>query len=86
MIEDLSFTFHGVSDQSGNIANWPLVIDTTLPIKPLRYPTGWKPDVDTQYSNHNNLDVLTILSLGWPRMPSARKDEARAEIAAMLDW
>jgi len=81
-----SFTFHVVSYQSGNIANWPLVIDTTLAIKPLCYPMGWKSDAYTQYSNHNNYDVLTILSLGWPHMPSARKDEARAEIAAMLDW
>jgi hypothetical protein len=47
---------------------------------------GWKPDADTQYSNHNNYVVSTILSLGWPRMPSARKDEARAESAGMLDW
>jgi hypothetical protein len=86
MVQDLSFTFHVVSYQSGNIANWPLVIDTTLAIKPLRYPMGWKPDVNTQYSNHNNYDILTILSLGWPHMPSARKDEARVEIAAMLDW
>jgi len=62
------------------------VIDTTLAIKPLCYPMGWKSDAYTQYSNHNNYDVLTILSLGWPHMPSARKDEARAEIAAMLDW
>jgi hypothetical protein len=43
MVQDLSFTFHVVSYQSGNIANWPLVIDTTLAIKPPRYPMGWKP-------------------------------------------
>jgi len=86
MVQDLSFTFHIVNYQSGNIANWPLVIDTTLAIKPLRYPMGWRPDADTQYSNHNNYDIATIFCFGWPHMTSNQKEAVRAEIAAMLDW
>ncbi len=46
-VQDLSLTFHVIQYRSGNIANWPLVIDSTLAIKNLIYPAGWRPDPQT---------------------------------------
>jgi hypothetical protein len=86
MVQDLSFTFHVIQYRSGNIENWPVVIDTTFAIKDLVYPAGWKPNADTQYSNHNNYDVLTLLFFGWPHMSADQKHQARQEILAMLTW
>jgi hypothetical protein len=86
MVQDLSFTFHLVNYHAGNIANWPLVVDTTLAIKALCYPMGWKPDADTRYSNHNNHDLVTIFFFGWPHIASSQKEAVRAEITDMLTW
>ena len=85
-VQDLSMTFHVIQYRSGHITNWPAVIDSTLAIKDLIYPAGWRPDAQTQYNNHNNYDVLTIFYYGWPHMTTKQKQDARNEIAAMLDW
>ncbi len=85
-VQDLSLTFHVIQYRSGNISNWPLVIDSTLAIKDLIYPAGWRPDTQTQYNNHNNYDVLTAFYYGWPHMTAEQKSSARTEITAMLDW
>ncbi len=85
-VQDLSMTFHVIQYRSGNIANWPTVIDSTLLIKNLVYPAGWQPDAQTRYSNHNNYDVLSIFHYGWPHMSSEQKKSTRTEIAGMLAW
>ncbi len=85
-VQDLSMTFHVIQYRSGHIANWPTVIDSTLFIKNLVYPAGWRPDAETQYSNHNNYDVLSIFYYGWPHMSAEQKKSSRTEIAAMLAW
>jgi len=85
-VQDLSMTFHVIQYRSGHIANWPTVIDSTLLIKNLVYPAGWRPDAETQYSNHNNYDVLSIFYYGWPHMSAEQKKSSRTEIAAMLAW
>ncbi len=81
---DLSFTFHVVSYRKGAVHRWPQIIETTLAIKDLPYPFGWRHN--GQYNNHNNYDVVKILRLGWPHMTSAEIGRARAEIHAMLKW
>jgi hypothetical protein len=86
MAHDLSFTFHVVNFRRGNIANWPLVIDTTLGIKNDLYPYGWKPNAETQYSHHNDYDVAQILAYGWSYMNWNQRERARTEILAMLTW
>jgi hypothetical protein len=72
--------------RNGNVANWPLLVESTLAIKDLVYPAGWRPDSKTQYNNHNNYDLLTIFFYGWPHMNADQKRRARIEIAAMLEW
>ncbi len=60
--------------------------ETTLRIKDLRYPAGWKPDDKRQYSDHNNYGTLvTLLGYGWKQAP-ALQPRIAAEIQAMVDW
>jgi hypothetical protein len=86
MAQDLAFTFHIVNYRHGNIANWPLVIETTLAIKELVYPYGWQPKAGIPYNLHNSYDVVQIFSYGWPHMDWDQKARVRIEIAAMLKW
>jgi hypothetical protein len=81
---DLSQTYHTVTYREGAVNHWPQIIKTTLAIKDLQYPFGWRHH--GQYNNHNNYDVVRILRLGWPYMTSAEIDQARTEIRAMLKW
>ena len=83
---DLSFTFHIVNYRRGNIENWPLVIDTTLAIKNMVYPNGWRPNPETAYDLHNNYDVVQIFSYGWSEMNWDQKAMVRIEIQEMLNW
>jgi hypothetical protein len=73
MVQDLSFTFHIINYRSGNVENWPLIIDSTLEIETLTYPAGWKPKKGGPYNNHNNYDVAVIFALGWPHMNGDQK-------------
>ena len=81
---DLSQTFHTVSYRKGAVNHWPQIIETTLAIKSLPYPFGWKHN--GQYNNHNDYDVVKILRFGWPSMTPSERDRARANIQAMLKW
>jgi hypothetical protein len=90
MVQDLSFTYHQISYRQGNVELWPQIIDTTLRIKDLSYPMGWKNlERDTGqkfYSNHHNYDVVQIFAYGWSRMTKDQKESVRNEIKLMLDW
>lgn len=81
---DLSQTYHIVAYRKGAVNHWPQIIETTLAIKDLPYPFGWRRN--GQYSNHNNYDVARILRLGWPHMTPVEIDQARTEIREMLKW
>src|SRR5260221_5301504 len=52
---DLSFTFHIISYQRGNVDHWPEIVETTTAIENEPYPFGWKHDGDQV--NPNNYDV-----------------------------
>jgi hypothetical protein len=81
---DLSQTYHIVAYRKGAVNHWPQIIETTLAIKDLPYPFGWRHN--GQYSNHNNYDVARILRLGWPHMTPVEIDQARREIHEMVKW
>ena len=85
-VQDLSFTFHIAHYRDGDIPNLPLVIDTTLRIKNQIYPSGWKPDANTQYSDHNNYDVAMLFKFGWGHVAELQQKRVKDEILAMLKW
>jgi len=90
MVQDLSFTYHMVNYRQGNVELWPQIIDTTLRMKDLSYPMGWK-DLNRKtgeklYSNHHNYDVVQIFAYGWSRMTRDQKESVRSEIKLMLEW
>lgn len=81
---DLSLTFHAISYSGGEVRLWPQIVDTTLAIKSFEYPYGWLKN--GSYNHHNNYDVLKIFRYGWPRMTEEQREQARAELTAMLAW
>jgi hypothetical protein len=81
---DLSLTFHIISYRHGHVEHWPEIIDTTLGIKNLEYPFGWKHN--GTFNHHNNYDVVKILRYGWPHMSDTQRERARADLRAMVDW
>lgn len=85
MVQDLSYTFHHVNFRAGNVGNWNRIADTTLKIRGLTYPNGWKPK-DAAYSDHHNYDVVQIFFRGWPYMTRQLKTEARSAMEDMLHW
>ena len=67
---DLSQTYHTIAYRKGAVNYWPQIIETTLAIRDLPYPFGWRHS--GQYRNHHDYDVVRILRLGWPHMTPAR--------------
>lgn len=86
MVQDLSFTFHIVNYLSGDVERWGAIIDTTLAIRELIYPAGWRPSAQERYSNHNNYDVIQIFAFGWSHMTRAQKTNASQAVVDMLEW
>jgi hypothetical protein len=90
-VQDLTFTFHMAhffrdENNKPGIPRMRQVIDTTLAIKDLRYPAGWKPSARRQYSDHNNYDVALLFQVGWKSINAAQQARVRTEIKAMLRW
>jgi hypothetical protein len=83
-VDDLSMTFHVISYLPGQVQDLSRVIDHLLAVKDLDYPVGWLED--GSYSNHNNMDVVTLFRAAWPSMSGPQKLAAVAEIRKMLDW
>ena len=85
MVQDLSFTFHQVNYLSGNVDRWSQIVDTTLAIRDLVYPMGWR-QAPGAYCNHHNYDVAMIFSLGWPHMSRRQKRDVSLAIFDLLSW
>ena len=83
-VDDLSITFHVISCLNGDVPNLAPAMDHLLAVKDLNYPIGWLED--GQYSNHNNMDVVTLFGFGWRDMDDAQRGESAVEIQKMLDW
>jgi hypothetical protein len=87
-VQDLSFTFHIISYRGGDVARWPLIVDTTLDIENLEFPGGWYTNKkkSIKFSHHHNFDVATILAYGWPHIDTKRKGYVKTAIQKMLIW
>ena len=83
-VDDLSITFHVVSYLSGEVPGMPRIMEHLLAVKDLSYSIGWREE--GRYSNHNNMDVVTLFRFGWSAMSDAQRQQSAAEIQKMLDW
>ncbi len=81
-IPDLSTTFHMISYLPDPIPDWPKILTTLLSVKDQNAPQGWLED--GQYTNHNNLDVVTVIARGWPFVTHEMRDEIKVEFLKML--
>lgn len=83
-VDDLSVTFHVISYLRGDVPNLDRVMNHLLAVKDLDYPIGWLED--GKFSNHNNMDVVTLFRLAWPYANGVQKQTAVTQIHKMLDW
>jgi hypothetical protein len=68
------------------VDRWPNIVDTTLAIKDLTYPYGWRPSEGSEFSNHHNYDVLTIFKRGWSMVDTNTQRRMADAIFEILDW
>jgi hypothetical protein len=83
-VDDLSMTYHVIAFLRGDVPDLARVLDHLLAVKALDYPIGWLED--GRYSNHNNMDVVTLFRYAWPYTNDAQKQAAAMEIRKTLDW
>jgi hypothetical protein len=83
-VDDLSTTFHVVSYLDGRVPDLPRVVDTTLAVRDLDFPVGWR--LKGEYWNHNNMDVVQLFRAGWPQASASQKEAMVAEIDKLLKW
>jgi hypothetical protein len=87
MVQDLSFTFHHVKFRKGKgISHLDRIAETTLKIRELTYPNGWKPEEGGKFRDHHNYDVVQILAFCWPEMKPEQREEACGSMGEMLEW
>ncbi len=93
-VQDVSFTFHVVhylgSDPTRIVPNLPLIAQTALAIKTMRYPNGWivnRPEKGPPlYSDHHNYDIATLYSAAWRKLDDSLRDQARPALQEILTW
>ena len=83
-VDDLSVTFHMVSYMHGEVPDLPKILDFVLAARDLEYPVGWLKD--GKFTNHNNMDVVTLFQYGWPQANTQQRRAIAAELQKMLDW
>jgi hypothetical protein len=83
-MDDMAMTFHVVSDLHGDVTHKDLIAKRLLQLDNVNFPAGIR--FDGHYENHLNMDVVKILRMTWPALDEPTRQQARAEIARMLDW
>jgi hypothetical protein len=81
---DLSLTFHMVRYAPHLVRWWPRLVDTLFDIKDQQYPEGWLEN--SKMTDHNNYDVVELLSRGWPHLRPDQRRQASQEVTKMCDW
>jgi hypothetical protein len=83
-MDDISMTFHVVSDLNGQVPHLDLIAKRLLQLDDLPFPAGIR--VGGHYTNHLNWDAVKIFRYAWPTLDVATRERARAEISRMLHW
>lgn len=83
-MDDVGITFHVVSDLHGEVEHTDLIARRLLQLDDVNFPAGIR--LNGHYENHLNWDAVKIFRLAWPTLDESTRQQARAEIARMLDW
>jgi hypothetical protein len=83
-MDDVGITFHVVSDLHGDVEHKDLIAKRLLQLDDVNFPAGIR--FNGHYENHLNWDAVKIFRLAWPTLDEPTRQQARAEIARMLDW
>ena len=83
-VDDLSITFHMVTSLNGKVPDLDKAMGHLLAVKDLDYPVGWLKK--ERYSNHHEMDVITLFSYGWPYMKPEQRRSAAVEIGKVIRW
>ena len=83
-MDDMAMTFHVISDLNGDVGHLDKIARRVLELDGTNFPAGVR--FDGSYANHLNWDVVTIFRYAWPKLDTATKQRAAAEISKMMDW
>ena len=83
-MDDLSMTFHMVSDTHGQVSHLDLIAKRMLQLDDANFPAGVR--YEGQYNNHLNWDAVKIFRYAWPYLDTATRQQARDAISKMLHW
>lgn len=83
-MDDVSITFHMVSDFLGQVPHLDTIAKHLLQVDGINYPAGLRYDGD--YTNHLNWDAVKIFRYAWPTLDAATQKRIRDEISRMLQW
>jgi hypothetical protein len=83
-MDDVSMTFHMISDTHGQVPHLDLVAKRLLQLDEVNFPAGVL--FEGHHTNHLNWDAVKIFRYAWPYLDTATRQQVRAEIARMLHW
>jgi hypothetical protein len=83
-MDDMGMTFHVISDLRGAVEHKNLIARRLLQLDQVNFPAGIL--FDGHYENHLNWDAVKIFRMAWPTLDETTRQQARAEMARMLQW
>lgn len=83
-MDDVSMTFHMISDTHGQVPHLDLIAKRLLQLDDVNFPAGIR--FEGQYTNHLNWDAVRIFRYAWPYLDEATRQQVRTEISKMLHW
>lgn len=83
-MDDVSMTFHVISDLHGQVPRLDLIADHLLQVDDVNFPAGIR--FNGHYENHLNWDAVKIFRYAWPTLDTAARKRVKAEISRMLRW
>jgi hypothetical protein len=83
-MDDISMTFHVVSDLHGEVPHLDLIAKRLLQLDDVDFPAGIR--FNRHYENHLNWDAVKIFRYSWPTLDTGTRERVRAEISHMLHW
>ena len=76
-MDDVSMTFHMISDTHGQVPHLDLIAKRLLQLDDVNFPAGVR--FEGHYTNHLNWDAVKIFRYAWPYLDTATRQQVRAE-------